>query len=148
MFCTGVSHDRVDGNITADRPLTLKIDGITVDGNIVSKGSGQAVTGPGASTCEERPGALNFPIKDNTIEGNVVISGWQGCWIGFIRNVQRGNTVLVHNMTGDADSTEIVTNTIRGNLVCKGNSPAPQIGDSMGMKNTVSGHKIGQCAGL
>ncbi len=148
VFCTGVSHDQVDGNIVADRPLTLIIDGITVNGNIVSNGGGRALTGPDASTCEERPGALNFPIKDNTINGNVVLAGWQGCWNGYIRNVQHGNAVIVNNRTSDPDSTEIVTNQITGNLVCSGNTPAPQVGDSEGLPNAVTGAKVGQCAGL
>jgi hypothetical protein len=40
------------------------------------------------------------------------------------------------------------TNTINGNLVCHGNSPAPQIGDSEGQPNVVTGRKVDQCAGL
>jgi hypothetical protein len=49
------------------------------------------------------------------------------------------------------DSTEVVSNHISGNLICMGNSPPAQIGDAAlegGGPNTVSGHKIGECAGL
>jgi hypothetical protein len=46
------------------------------------------------------------------------------------------------------DSTEIVTNTISGNLICQGNSPAAQIGDSGGSPNDVGGNKIGECSGV
>lgn len=149
VFCpVGVSHDVVWGSILANRPHTLKIDGITIHRNLVSVGGGTAVTGPTASTCEEHPAPLNFPVKDNTINGDVLISGWQGCWLGYIRNVQGGSAIIAGNRTADADSTEIVTNTITGSLICLANSPAPQIGDSMGLANTVSGHKIGQCARL
>lgn len=148
VFCTGVSHDAVGGSIIATAPKTLKVDGITVGRDLISVGGGVAVTGANASTCESHPGALNFPIKDNTINGNVLISGWQGCWMGFIRNVQHGNTAIIANRTGDADSTEIVTNTISGNLLCWANTPAPQLGDSHGTPNTVAGHKVGQCAAL
>ncbi len=149
VFCpAGVSHDQVDGNIVATGAKTLKVNGITLNGNLVSVGGGVAVTGPGASTCEQHPAPLNFPIKDNTINGNVMITGWQGCWLGYIRNVQNGNAIIMGNHTGDADSTEIVTNTIHGNLICRANTPVPQIGDSHGEVNTVSGHKLGQCAAL
>jgi hypothetical protein len=41
-----------------------------------------------------------------------------------------------------------VTNVIRGNLNCSGNDPAPQVGDSEGEPNVVSGDKTGQCADL
>jgi hypothetical protein len=50
--------------------------------------------------------------------------------------------------TGLPDSTEVVTNTIGGNRLCFGNSPAAQFGDSGGLPNTVAGRKIGQCADL
>jgi hypothetical protein len=43
---------------------------------------------------------------------------------------------------------EYVTNTIHGSLNCHGNSPAPQIGDSEGGLNHVTGAKTGQCAGV
>lgn len=46
------------------------------------------------------------------------------------------------------DSTEVVTNEISANLICRGNSPAAQIGDSEGSPNTVGGKKIGECAAL
>jgi hypothetical protein len=41
-----------------------------------------------------------------------------------------------------------VTNTIHGSLNCQGNSPAPQVGDSEGGPNQVTGQKTGQCAGV
>ena len=144
----GVSHDVVNGNITAHQALTMLLDGLTVNGDIVSHGGGMAVTGPTASTCEEHPNPLNFPVKDNLIRGNVTITGWQGCWFGYIRNVQRGNAVLRGNHTAESDSTEVVTNTIHGNLACYANVPAAQVGDSMGSPNTVSGSKLGQCKSL
>ncbi|WP_125610110.1 hypothetical protein [Specibacter cremeus] len=148
VFCTGVSHDQVDGNIVAAWARTMFIDAVTIHGNLVSIGGGVPVTGADPAGCEERPGALNFPVKDNTIDGNVVITGWQGCWLGYIRNVQHGSTVLAHNNTASDDSMEVVTNTIHGNLVCTRNAPAPQVGDSGGAPNAVTGAKTGQCAKL
>jgi hypothetical protein len=54
--------------------------------------------------------------------------------------------ILTNNILADPDAMEIVTNTIAGNLICSGNSPAPQGGDSGGAPNVVRGAKIGQCA--
>ena len=84
--------------------------------------------------------------------GNLVVTGWKGAWFGVMRNTVHKNVILLKNVgltiseeTGEPDSSEIVTNTISGSLICFGNNPAPQIGDSGGSPNTVGGLKIGQC---
>ena len=131
-------HDSavVDGNITANHPLTLYLGGITVHGNLVSQGGGD-------------PGR-NFPIKDDTIDGNLIVQGWSGLWAGLIRDIVGGNVVYSKNVsTLDPDANEVQTNTIGGNLICQGNSPAAQVNPlDGGLPNTVGGLKIGQCAGL
>jgi hypothetical protein len=55
---------------------------------------------------------------------------------------------LNDNVLEDPDANEYVTNTIHGTLRCEGNSPKPQIGDSGGSPNQVTGPKTGQCEGL
>jgi hypothetical protein len=55
---------------------------------------------------------------------------------------------LSNNVMDDPDANEYVTNTIFGNLVCHNDSPAPQVGDSQGLPNVVTGQKVDQCAGL
>jgi len=146
-------HDSVvDGNVIANQPLSLYISFTTIHGNLISHGGGGGVTG------EFR----NFPTKDNTIDGNAVIQGWTGGWIGFIRNHVGGNTIFSGNTSVinglvdppvpgevDTDSSEIMTNSISGNLICQGNTPAAQVNpDDGGQPNDVGGQKIGQCAGL
>lgn len=94
---------------------------------------------------------MNFPIKDNVIHGNVIVNGWQGAWFGFIRNTADRNVILTNNVgvtigdLGTPDSTEVASDTISRNLICFGNQPPAQIGDSGGTVNTVGGHKLGQC---
>jgi hypothetical protein len=134
----------VDGNIVANQPLSLYLSAITVHGNLVSNGG----SGPGR----------NFPIKDNVFDGNMVIQGWSGLWIGLLRNTVGGNVIFSHTagtQTGDEppfigipDSTEVADNVISGNLICQGNAPAAQIGDSLGGPNAVGGKAIGECASL
>jgi hypothetical protein len=85
-------------------------------------------------------------VEDNVINGGVTIDGYSGFWLGFIRNTIHGTTNLSNNMLGDPDANEFVTNTIRGNLVCHNNVPAPHVGDSGGSPNDVSGRKVDQCA--
>ena len=146
-------HDTVvDGNVIANQPLSLYISFTTIHGNLISHGGGGGVTG------EFR----NFPTKDNTIDGNAVIDGWTGGWIGFIRNHVGGNVIFSKNKSVinglvhppvpgqvDADSSEVMTNVIGRNLICQGNAPKAQVNpDDGGQPNTVGGRKIGQCANL
>jgi hypothetical protein len=87
-------------------------------------------------------------VEDNVIHGGATINGYSGFWLGFIRNTVHGTVTLSNNHLGDPDANEYVTNRVRGSLVCHNDSPAPQIGDSEGDPNVVSGRKVGQCAGL
>ena len=146
-------HDSViDGNVIANKPLSLYISFATIHGNLISHGGGGGVTG------EFR----NFPTKDNTIDGNVVIMGWTGGWIGLIRNHVGGNVIFSRNKSVinglvnppvpgqvDTDSSEVMTNVIGRNLICQGNTPKAQVNpDDGGQPNTVGGRKIGQCSNL
>lgn len=87
-------------------------------------------------------------IEDSRIRGNVTIAGYNGFWMGFIRNTVSGSVTLNNNVLFDEDGNEYVTNVISGNLACSGNSPAPQVGDSEGSPNTVGGAKLGQCTAV
>jgi hypothetical protein len=87
-------------------------------------------------------------IEDSVIHGAVVIDGYDGFWMGFIRNNVHGLVTLSNNVLADEDGNEYVTNTIHGGLRCFGNDPAPQVGDSEGEANVVTGKKTGQCADL
>lgn len=146
--CTGTTNDTVGGNLVAVQPWTMYIDGSTIHGNLVSNGGG-----PGATLNPY----VNYPIKDNEIDGNVNVHGWSGAWFGFIRNTTHGNVVISHDVgltigdLGTLDSTEVAGNTIAGNLVCQHNTPAAQFGDVppfFDPHNQVGGHKVGECAGL
>ena len=87
-------------------------------------------------------------VEDNVIRGGARIIGYSGFWLGFIRNTVYGTVKLNDNQMDDPDANEYVTNTIHGSLNCDGNAPAPQVGDSEGSPNQVTGRKTGQCAGL
>ena len=87
-------------------------------------------------------------LEDNVIHGSVFFEHYDGFWSGFIRNTVFGSVHFNANTVLDLDGNELVTNTIHGSLVCWGNDPAPQIGDSAGSLNIVTGSKQGQCADL
>lgn len=137
----------VDGNVIANQPLTLYLGAIHIHGNLVSNGGGGGPNGQ----------FRNFPTKDDIVDGNLIIQGWQGGWLGVIRDRVGGNAIVSKNASVvtengpglDTDSNEVQTNVVGGNLICVGNTPAAQVnsGDG-GQPNTVGGNKIGQCAGL
>ena len=119
-------------------PAALYLGGMTVHGNLVSNGG----SGPGR----------NFPIKDNTIGGNLVLQGWSGQWIGAIRNDVGGNVNFSKNNALDtstvpgSDSSEVQTNVISGNLICHGNTPTAQVNQfDGGQPNVVGGNSVGEC---
>jgi hypothetical protein len=145
----GPSSVRINGSLVAHAPLTMNLDGVVINGSVTSIGGG-----PGPTSHPY----TNFSFKDNTVHGRVRITGWQGTWIGAVRNTIHGGLVFSHNTAvatgenGQPDGNEIISNTIHGNLVCFGNSPAAQYGDAQGAPgaapNTVTGRTLGQCRGL
>jgi hypothetical protein len=145
--CDGVNttSDTVGGSVFASQALTMYLDGDTIHGNVSSFGGG-----PGPTFNPY----INFPIKDNVIGGDVVVLGWAGAWFGLIRNHIYGSALIADNTgvtigdLGTLDSTEVATNVIGGNLLCAGNSPPAQFGDSGGLPNVVGGLKLGECASL
>jgi hypothetical protein len=139
--CNGMTtNDTVGNNINAHHPLTMYLDGNWIGGSVRSFGGGPGLYGD----------FLNFPIKDNTIEGNLVVVGWEGGWSGAIRNDVGGNLRWSRNKSvADPDSNEVQTNVVGGNLGCWHNSPKAQVNpDDGGQPNIVGGNKLGQCSGL
>ncbi len=141
--CDGqTTSDVVWGSIFANHAMTMYLDGDTVHGNVISVGGG-----PGATLDPY----INFPIKDNTIDGNVFVTGWKGAWFGLLRNTIHGSAAIAFDVgvtTGDFgnyDSTEIGQNTVFGSLLCFGNSPAANFGDSGAAPNVVYGLALGEC---
>ncbi len=153
--------DTVGGSIIANQPLAMQVGAVTIGGNLVSHGGGVLST-----SAED---FRNFPVKDNVIHGNLVISGWSGGWFGVIRNTIDGNAVITNNRSWSNpdgpgtffDSTEVmgsdlsgfggpvIPQTIGGNLICHGNLPVAQINPlDGGAPNVVYGQKIGECAAL
>jgi hypothetical protein len=151
------TNDSVGHNLVSSGATLVLVHHSTISGNVVQTGGG------GGLPCVEL-----FPngpppyttYEDNTIGGNVTVTGLQTCWDGFFRNNVAGNVNWNNNVTwnghvpdnppvdGDEDGNEISGNIVQGNLNCFGNFPAAQFGDSAGVPNTVSGATRGQCTAL
>ncbi len=134
----------IGGSLTAEKAWVLIVHNTRVGRNIVVEGGGGGLTC--APTPFDSPAYATF--EDVTVGRNLSITGWRSCWLGVIRTKVHGNLVFVNNVVLDPDGNEVVSNTIGHNLICWGNSPAPQVGDSAGNLNTVHGRATGQCKGL
>jgi hypothetical protein len=130
----------ISGGVHATNAMNVQIHFSTINGGIDIHGGSGPFGGPFDVTFNT--------IEDSTINGGYTEAGFDGFWNGFIRNNVHGSVNLVGNTVADPDGNEVVTNTIHGNLNCQGNDPPPQVGDSEGSPNHVTGRETGQCVGL
>ncbi|HUY67189.1 MAG TPA: hypothetical protein VMV06_10260 [Acidimicrobiales bacterium] len=151
------SSSTIQGSINATSPLGVVVTNSTIGGDATQAGGGGGVAGEGPGCfAPPYPGVFNtFPgggspvysdYEDNTIGGNLRITGLNSCWLGSFRNHIGGSATFSGNKLGDPDGSEFLTNQIAGNLLCSGNSPAAQYGDAQGTPNTVGGFATGECA--
>jgi hypothetical protein len=145
------SADFVGGSLTMTNPLGVLVHNSTIGGDAVQSGGGGGVScpfgppfGPGIFGVFHSPAYSDY--EDNTIGGNLWITGLRTCWVGAIRDHVGGSISVLRNTMADPDATEILTNVIGGNIICAGNNPAAQYGDSSGSPNIVSGFGAGECA--
>jgi hypothetical protein len=107
--------------------------------------------GGGGYTCKPSGifAAFQSPVysdfEDNTVGRNMTIQAVTSCWLGALRNNIGGSFVALSNRMNDPDAMELLSNTIHANILCSGNQPAPQYGDSHSSPNVVSGSASGQC---
>lgn len=162
--------DVVRGDIESRGALGVVVHSVKIggDASLIGGGGGpaQLTGGPGSGACFNPtvvpvPPAWSasgvvtgsgFPLpvysdfEENSIGGDLVVKGLQTCWMGALRNKIGGNLIDVNNTFGDPDANEVLTNLIRGDIVCHGNNSVVQIGDSAGPPNVVSGDASGECA--
>ncbi len=161
--CTGVTYDRIRGNLTAIGALGVVIQAVSIGGSATVLGGGGGVAGgAGSGGCFTSPipapwsedPALSNPttgspqysdFEDSTIGGNLRVIGLQTCWLGSFRDRVAGNVAFIGNTTSDPDGNELGSNLAHGNVICLANLPATQFGDSGAAPNMVGGLAIGQC---
>jgi hypothetical protein len=122
----------IRGGIRANSPASLQVHFTHINGGVRMHGGN----------------GFFSTVEDSVIHGGATIDGYSGFWLGFIRNNVHGTVKLNNTDMQDPDANEFVTNTIHGSLICHNDSPAPQVGDSEGQPNVVTGRKVDQCAGL
>jgi hypothetical protein len=150
----------IGGNLISFDPLGVVVHNATVRGNVEQYGGGDGATnsnpvgifaqyiagGPVQSNGLDTP--IPLPAYSDygniNIGGNMVLTGMNINWFGSYRNTIHVNLIDTNNLS-TTDANETNTNTVYGNMVCTGNSPAVEYGDSNGSPNKVGGNAIGEC---
>jgi hypothetical protein len=145
---TLATNDSVGHDLRANNALAVLVHNDTIGHDVSVHGGGG---GAGPNACDSGAvfgGPAYGTFEDSTIGHNASITGFHSCWLGFFRNTVSNDVRYNGNKTSDPDGNEVATNAIGGDLSCNGNNPAPQVGDSGGAPNAVSGHVRGQCKKL
>jgi acetyltransferase-like isoleucine patch superfamily enzyme len=133
----GASTINVGGNVTATGAQAVLLNGVHVGGNVTFLGGGSEVP---------------WSIKNNTIDGNLTLSGQRAEWLGVLFNQVGGNATLSNIALSDphpgAPGVYIVRNTIGRNLTCNDLTPGVSGGFDPTKKNVVGRNATGQCAAL
>ena len=115
----------------------MLLNGVTVQGNVTLTGGG---------------GPIPWSIKNNTIGGNLTVSGQTTDWLGVLFNRIGKNATLTDITVTDvhpgAPGVYVVRNTISWNLTCTGLTPGVSGGFVPGSVNVVGRNANGQCASL
>jgi hypothetical protein len=139
------TNDIINGNLVSYDPLGTVIHNTVVRGNVTQFGGGAGLGCAAVGIFSQYFGLPEYSdYADVTVGGNMVLTGLDTCWYAAIRNTVRGNLTDTSNVS-TPDANEAVTNTVYGNLVCRGNNPAVQLGDSDGPPNQVGGNATGEC---
>jgi hypothetical protein len=134
----GNSVITVDGNVTSTDANTVLLNGITVNRNVTLTGGG---------------GPIPWAEKNNTIGGNLTISGVTPEWLGVEFSNIAGNATLTNITATDPEdqgfaAVSVVVNTVGRNLNCSGLGPRLSGGVFPGEVNIVGHNTTGQCVGL
>jgi hypothetical protein len=140
--------DHIGGNLVAKGALGVVVHASTVTGSVNQSAGGGGVTCPDpASGLFARIGfGVYSDSEDDTIGGNLHVTGLQSCWIGIIRDTVAGNFVDSGNTFADPGADEALQNTVGRNIACAGNTPGVQYGGSGATPNVVTGRASGECA--
>ncbi len=133
----GHSTITVYGNVRSFKANTVLLNGVTVKKNVTLIGGG---------------GDIPWSVKNNTIGGNLTVSGQTASWLGVLFNSIGKNATLTRIAVIDehpgAPGVYVVRNTIGRNLTCRNLTPGVSGGFIPGEVNVVGRHAIGQCASL
>jgi hypothetical protein len=139
------SHSTVYGSLIARNALGVVVHNSTIRGSVLETGGGGGLNCKPAGVFKLFKSPVYSDYEHTRIGGNLTVTWLRSCWFGAINDDVRGSVTVSRNHMADPDAMEVVTNTIRRNLTCRGNRPAIQFGDSDGNPNRVGRRAAGQC---
>ena len=144
---TLTGQNTIGVDVTASGALALIVHASHIKGDVRQTGGGG-----GLSCAPPTTGIfalMHSPVfsdyEDNTISGNMRVTGVQSCYFGGLRNSVRGDLRYANNTFADPDASEVLTNVVSGDIRCSGNSPVVHYGDSAGMPNRAH-EAFGECS--
>jgi hypothetical protein len=146
----------VKGDLVATNPLAVIVHDGTIGGDVTERGGGGGFNCNPAGIFQRFGSPVYSDYEDSSIRGDLRISGLNSCWLGAARVHIGGDASFVNDQLADLDAIEILSNTIKGDLVCLHNSFVWDSADSFlnppGVlwpraqePNTVRGDRVGQC---
>jgi hypothetical protein len=132
-FELGPNTGTISGGVVAGNAAQVLVHNARINGGVSVQG------GSGPFGCAQPFAPVCFTdFEDNTINGGATINGYNGFFLGFIRNHVNGAVTISHNVV--PDEIDIGTNSVQGSLTCAGNDPLENTGSSPGpTPNTVTG---------
>ncbi len=140
------ASESVGGSILATGALGILVHNSTIGGDIIETGGGGGVNCTPSGVFATFMSPVYSDYEDISVGGNLSVTGLGTCWTGALRDKVGGSITYSNNVMADPDANEVLTNTVAGNVICQGNSPANQFGDSAGSTNVVTGFAVGQCS--
>jgi hypothetical protein len=141
----GSTHHSIRGSLLATDAVLMIVHHDKIAGDVRETGGG------GGLTCNPLFTGGPPPYTDynnDTVGGNVRVSGLQTCWDGFLGNTVWGSVRWNNNQTVIADGNLLGTNKVHEDLNCFDNSPNPHLSDITPLPNIVFDKARGQCAAL
>lgn len=128
-FSLGFEHGpdtgTISGGVVADNAAQVQVHNARINGGVSVQG------GSGPFGCSQPFAPVCFTdFEDNIINGGATISGYNGFFLGFIRNSVNGAVTISQNVV--PDQIDIGTNQVHGSLTCAGNNPLENTGSSPG----------------
>lgn len=124
-FEGGPPTGTIGGGVRALDAAQVQVHDARITGGVDTRGG----TGPFGCTGPV-PGLCFSDFEDNSISGGTVIDGYNGFFLGFIRNTVNG-AVRITN-ADLPDELDIGSNVVHGSLTCSGNVPTENTGGSPG----------------
>jgi hypothetical protein len=130
----GPATGTIGGGLTAGNAAEVIVHMARINGGVSIQGG----SGPFGCTQPFAPVCITL-LQGNSINGGATINGYNGLFLGFIRNHVNGS-VTISNNNQALDEIDIGSNVVNGSLTCAGNTPTENTGDSPGpTPDTVTG---------